>query len=218
MYKKQETIQAPLSRIGLCFTYEQLNILTNFQKLFIQLKVLMRATISSWIFKNPNYNAIAQNLMSLSEDFKDVLQVFYGPVVSDRFSNLLTNYISNIFTILEGYSTNNQELINQGVQKWYSDANELAKYLDSINIFWTEPQWENLLYQNIQSNLAMITSLLAGDYDRAQKGFNSAFDLAIIMGNFMAQGLIARDLLRQVAAPTAPTAPATPATPQTQRT
>jgi hypothetical protein len=212
MYKKQETTQEPLSRIGLCFTYEQLNILTNFQRLFIQLTVLMRAAITGWIFQNPNFNAIAQNLMSIPKDFGDALQVFYGPEVASHFSNLLTNFISNIFTILEGYSTNNQELINQSVQKWYSDANELSKYLDSVNIFWTEPQWENLLYQYIQSNFAMITSLYTGDYDREQEGFNTTFNLAIIMGNFMAQGLIARELQRQVVNPSVP------ATPQTQRT
>lgn len=201
MYKKQEKPQEPLSRIGLCFTYEQLNILTNFQRLFIRLTVLMRATITSWIFNNPNFNAIAQNLMSIPEDFANALQVFYGPEVANRFNNLLTNFISNIFTILEGYRTNDQELINQSVQKWYNDANELSKYLDSINIFWSEPQWTNLLYQYIQSFFTMITSLYDGNYDREQQGFNNTLNLATIMGNFMAQGLISRELQLQVKTP-----------------
>jgi len=202
MYIKQETVAEPFSREGLCFTYEQLNIVSTFQRLFTKLAVLMRDTIISWVFKNPNYNSVAQNLMATPAELRNALIIFYGPAIADRFSGLLTNFISNIFTTLEGYGSNNQELLNQSVQKWYSDADDLSKFLDSINIFWTEQQWQNLLYQYIQLKFAMVTSLYTGDYDHEQLIYNSIFDLTTIMGSFMAQGLIARDLLRSVQQPT----------------
>lgn len=202
MYFKQETVTEPFSRAGLCFTYEQLNIVSKFQSLFTKLMVLMRDTINGWIFKNPNYNSVAQNLMAIPAEFRDALLIFYGPAIADRISGLLTNFISNIFIALEGYSSNNQELLNQSAQKWYSDAEDLSKFLDSINIFWTESQWNNLLYQYIQLKFAMVTSLYTGDYDREQQIYNRVFDLTTIMGSFLAQGLIARDLLRSVPQPT----------------
>lgn len=202
MYIKQETVIEPFSREGLCFTYEQLNIVSTFQRLFTKLAVLMRDTINGWIFKNPNYNSAAENLMAIPAEFRDTLLIFYGPAIADRFSGLLTNYISNIFTTLEGYGSNNQELLNQSIQKWYRDADDLSKFLDSINIFWTEQQWQNLLYQYIQLKLAMVTSLFTGDYAHEQQIYNRVFDLTTIMGSFMAQGLIARDLLRTVQQPT----------------
>lgn len=198
MYKKQETVPEPFLREDLCFTYEQLNIVSLLQRLFTELAVFMRDTITGWIFNNPNYNEEAQSLMSIPSDFRDTLLVFYGPETADHFGNLMTNFISNVFIILEGFSSNNQELINQGTQKWYRDANTLSKFLDSINIFWTEPQWDNLFDQYIQLKLAMITSLYTGEYNQEQQIYKRVFDLATIMGNFMAQGLIARNLLRRV--------------------
>lgn len=211
MYRKQQndSFTPTLSREGLCFTYEQVNIVTTFQRLFMELAVYMRSTINSYVFSNPNFNEISKNLMTIPSNFRDVLLIFYGPEIADRFNSLMTAFISNIFPILEGYRSNNQELINQSTQKWYGDAQNLAKFLDSINIFWTETQWRFLLFQYIQLKVSMLIALFSGEYEHEQQIYERVIDLTAVMGSFMAQGLIARDLLR-----TAPSPPATPITPQ----
>ncbi|MDD3168176.1 MAG: hypothetical protein PHC91_01770 [Eubacteriales bacterium] len=196
MYRKQEAITTPILREGLCFSYEQLNIVSTFQRLFTQLATSMRATIAAWVFKTPDYNSVSQNLTRVPVDFRNALLLFYGPAIADRFNNLMTSFISNIFTTLEGYGSNDQELLNQSTQKWYHDANELSKFLNSINVFWTEEQWANLFYQYIQLKSDMINAFYTGNYDHEEQIYNRVFDLMTIMGSFMAQGLIARDLLR----------------------
>ena len=211
MYKKQQETSTPtLSREGLCFTYEQVNIVSTFQRLFTELAVLMRATINAYIFNNPNFNEISQSLMKVPSNFRDALLIFYGPEIADRFNSLMTAFVSNMFPILEGFSSNNQELISQSTQKWYSDANNLAIFLDSINLFWTLGQWRYLLNQYIQLKMSMLVALYTGDYERELQIYERVLDLTSIMGAFMAQGLIARDLLRTVQSPATPTTPTTP--------
>jgi hypothetical protein len=177
MYKKEELLTAPPLEYNLCFTYEQLNIISTFQRLFTQLAVLMRVTISSWAFNSPNFNSASQRLMRIPAEFRNAFLIFYGPEIADHFSNLLTSFIANIFTTLEGYGSNNQELLNQNVQKWYRDADNLAAFLSSINLFWNQAQWRNLLNQYVQLKFAMTNALFTGDYDLELAIYDRVFDL-----------------------------------------
>lgn len=130
------------------------------------MSVFMRAYINTDIDRSPRAESNAERLLTMSNDFRNTILLFYGPELADRFNNLFTSFIAKPTNVIEGFLSNNQQLINQSVSNWYSDANELAKFLANINLYWDEYQWRNLLYQYIQLELQMITSVVSNDYQR----------------------------------------------------
>lgn len=192
-FKCQELVTSPGER-GIVYTYEQLNINSRFQQLWIQLSVFMRSYIYAVMFDLPNVESEAGRLFKVPADFRNEFLTFYGPEIADRMNELLTNFIAVTPMVLEGVKANNQELVNQGVKRWYQTADELAKFLDSVNLFWDTNQWRYLLYQYISLCLAMITTIGTKDYIQAVQIYDRIFDIVTIMGTYMARGLIAEQL------------------------
>jgi hypothetical protein len=187
--KKQEKEEAA-SYKGPYFSFEELNILSIFQRLFTQVAVFMRSYINASIFNVPSIGANAERLMKVAEEFRNAILLFYGPELANQFGVLFTSFIAKATNVIEGYLTGNQQLISQSVQSWYRNADELADFLGSINSFWAESQWRNLLYQYIQLKLQMISALVQKDYSKEIQVYDRVFDLTTIMGTYMARGII----------------------------
>lgn len=194
MYSKCQDLLTSPEGGGVTYTFEQMNITSVFQQLWIKLSTLMRGYIYASLLNTPNVEAEAETLFQIPVDFRNDLLLFYGPEIADRLNALFINFLSPVAGVLEGYKTNNQELVNQSVMSWYQSANELAKFLDSINLFWDAGQWQILLYQYISLKLTMITAIASGDYQRETQIYDRVFDLTSIMGTYMARGLIAQQL------------------------
>ena len=182
---------------GQTYTPDQMNINNEFQRLWTQLSVFIRSYIYAVLLNLPNTEAEAERLFNVPADFHTTFQTFYGPEIADKMTEMMTNFLSGLPQVLEGEMTNNQQLVNQGVQQWYQNADKLANFLDNINIFWNTKQWQNLLYQYISLNLAMITSIATKDYKHAIEIYERIVDIASIMGTYMAYGLFAEELQKK---------------------
>ncbi|MDD4564610.1 MAG: hypothetical protein PHE79_03935 [Eubacteriales bacterium] len=189
--KNQNTLPTPEE---MCYNFEQLNILSLFQRLWTQLSVFMRAYINTAIDRSPRVVFNAERLLAMSSDFRNAIMLFYGPELADRFNSLFTAFIGRPTNIIEGILSNNQEQLNESVRNWYRDADELANFLASLNLYWDEFQWKSLLYRYIQLKLQMITSLVAKDYHREIQIYDRVFDLTTTMGSYMTRGLIAQGI------------------------
>lgn len=191
MFKNQDMVTMPANG-RVCFNFEQINILSLFQRLWAQLSVFMRAYINTAIDHSPRAEYNAERLLEMSGDFRNTILLFYGPELADNFNGLFTAFIARPTNIIEGFLSNNQEFVNQSVRNWYNDADQLANFFAKINLYWDEYQWRNLLYQYIQLKLQMITSLISKDYQREIRIYDRVFDLTTTMGSYMARGLIAQ--------------------------
>jgi hypothetical protein len=194
IYKNENNLVTLPPSPNQTFNFEQLNVIGIFQRLWTQLAVYTRYYIYSIIFNLPSAQAAGERLFQVPADFRNAFLTFYGPEIANRFGNLFTNFVAKPANVIEGYQSNNQDLINQSTQTWYQSANELAHFLARINLFWDEDQWKNLLNQYIQLKLDMIVAVISGDFRREVQIYDRLFDLTTIMGTYMARGIIARQL------------------------
>lgn len=96
------------------------------------------------------------------------------------------------YAAIEGFLSNNRQLIDQSLRDWYNDAGVLAEFLAGMNVHWDATQWRSFLNQYIQVETEMIASVAAQDYVREIRIFDRMIDLASMMGSYMARGLIAQ--------------------------
>jgi hypothetical protein len=65
--------------------------------------------------------------------------------------------------LIEAEITGNPDLANEKIKELYQSADERAAFMASINPYWDETRWKNLLYTFIADSLNEITSFLVGD-------------------------------------------------------
>lgn len=175
------------------YNFEQVSIISAFQRLWSELAVFMRSYVNTSIDGSPRAEINAQRLLETSSDFRNALFVFYGPVISNRFNDLLISFIAKSTNVIQGFLSNQQELVNSSVRSWYSDADAMADFLASINTHWNQFQWRRLLTQYIQLQIQMMTAMMSKEYLREMQRFDRLLDLTNTIGSYMASGLIAKE-------------------------
>ena len=173
-------------------TFEQFNIICDYRLDWAQLILWLRAYTNSRITNNPDLTAVTNRLyQGVPLSFYNSLQTFYGNVIDQRFSNLLSRFISTSFELTEEMIARNTENVNAITTELYSLSNETASFLASINPYWSKNIWESLLNQTISLLLDGLTNILRGNYELAIQIYDRLLNHAIVMGDYMARGVMA---------------------------
>lgn len=177
-------------------SFEQMNIIISFRRLWQQLAMWMKTLLMSIIGNLGNKMAVTDRLfVGVPTQFFDVFSVFYGPQLSQQFRNLLANFIQNGWMLMEAINNKDTEAANTNTVQWYKSADEIATFLARINVvYWDEILWNRHLYQFIRIYIDEMTAAAGGDYQKEVELYDSIEDLAYLMGNYMARGIIARSL------------------------
>jgi hypothetical protein len=174
-------------------TQEQMNIIINSQRLWLELAFTIRSLMMAVIRDPERTQSAANRLYNIVEiNFYNYLRLFYGPDVAQQLVNYLSNFITNMWRLFEAISTNNTEEMNSSVVKLYENADQASSYLASINIYWNEQQWKDFLYQSIRVTIDEAMALASKDFEKEYQIFNRLADLATLMGDYTARGIISR--------------------------
>lgn len=176
-------------------TFEQLNTINTFQRLWTYIAVWMRSFIQATMFGSPNLKEVSDKLYSLPLNFYDIFSSYYGTQYARQFVNLLSNFIMSGMRLVEGMKNNDQALVNTSTAQWYQNADQLAQFFMTLNIFWDYNQWRYLLYQYIRAKIDELIAITSKDYRREIDMFETIEDITFVIGNYMARGLIFKTLI-----------------------
>jgi hypothetical protein len=172
-------------------TYEQLNIITAFERLWTSIATWTKTFIESTVFNLPDLQANSNKLYSLPMDFYSIFASYYGTDNSKKFVDLLTGLIMSCMRTTEGMKAGNQDQVNTSTVGWYQACDRLSSFLSSLNVYWDEDQWNNLLYHYTRMKIDEIIATMSGDYMRVIDLYKAMEDLTFLMGSYMARGIIA---------------------------
>jgi hypothetical protein len=172
-------------------TFEQVNMITAFEGMWNQIAQWTRALVHSYLFDLPNLGAVSDKLYSLPGNFNDILACYFGAENSQAFVDLLTAFIYSGARTTEGMRNGDQDQVSADVEQWYAAADRIALLLSSLNVYWDENQWQNLLYQYIQKKVEEITAVMNGDFNRDNELYDFIENLTSLMGSYMARGILA---------------------------
>lgn len=175
-------------------TYELMNTIINFQRVWADFSVWVRNFLYSTAGNSPDLTPTTNRLYSTQTEFYNLFNTFYGPEVSQHFVNHILNFITSATNVIKGVKDNDQETVKSHMVQWYQNADNLAVFLAQINLFWDMIQWRDLFYQYIAMSNKAITSAVGGDYEQEITIYNRIQDLTYILGSYMARGIIARNL------------------------
>lgn len=190
MARIQQVTQMP--EIGYSITYEQVNTLIAFLRLWAQMLSWTRELMVSTVGNLDNKTAVVNQLFTIPTEMYNVFRIFYGSAISQQFLNIVTNFITNQWQLTEALKEGDRELVDEIMMRIYQNADGISALLAETNVYWDEEQWKSLLYQYIRLQIDEMVAMLSGNYERDIEIYKRWEDVSELIGSYMARGIIAR--------------------------
>jgi len=184
IYKNQ------LDQRAVTIPYGQMNLITNFRTLWLNLSMWTREYLLSIASGLPNTNAVHDRLYQVPIQLGSLLQLIFGQQSAERFINLLSTHIVQMESAIMAQKNGDNQALSNSVNLLYQNADEISDFLSQINPFWFQAQWQNLLYTYISMTFDESTAMFSGDYGKDIQIYDRIQFQTWLIGNYMADGIL----------------------------
>lgn len=174
------------------FTSEEVDILLNFTILWLEIVSWTRNLIHSVLGNLQEQSSVGTQLfLRLPIDFYNEFRKYYSEEESQEFLEIISSLISDNWQLTNAYKNNDPESINLAKDQLYKTSDRLAEFLSRINPYYNPNEFKTLLYNYIELKNEEISALISGDYKSEVNIYNEIEQKAILIGKYMALGIIA---------------------------
>lgn len=175
-----------------CITYGQMNLINDFRMLWTDVTVYLRGyALSSATGLDKLKEATRLRVYHIAQHFASKLEPFFGDKISEQFQTLMLQFLIDTMELIDAYVSGDETAINQALPPVYKDINDISSFLSSINPYWSKDQWEGLLTRLLENGLSGLEAIKAEDYEQDFQIIESNLRYATMMGDYMANGLLA---------------------------
>jgi hypothetical protein len=129
------------------------------------------------------------SLYSEALSFSDMLQVIFGREISSKNAEYLNAYTLIFRDLITAQLKGDTQAMEENVNRFNQNINENAAFLASINPYWNEQQWRDLLGTYFRYTVEEANYFASGEYKQDIQTFDRITDLNNTMGDVFAQGL-----------------------------
>lgn len=160
-----------------------------FRKLWQEHVLWTRSLIISTAADLGDLQYVTKRLLRNPTDFYTALKPFYGEEKARRFERLLTDHLVTASKLVNAAKAGDTEAADEERKKWYANADEIAKFLASINPYWSENEWKLMLHEHLKLTEDEATYRLHGQYAKDIALYDIIEDQALMMADYMAKGI-----------------------------
>lgn len=168
----------------------QQEIINKIRKLWSQHIYWTRFFIISTAEELPDLKYVTDRLLKNPEDFANILKKFYGEKKAEEFKKLLTEHLNIAGELVNADKEKNTEKADILRKKWYANADDIAKFLSSINSYWCEQKWNEMMYSHLSMTEKEAEFRLKKEYLIDIEIFEFIEKEALEMGDYMTCGII----------------------------
>jgi hypothetical protein len=169
-------------------TYGQMNLIFQSRALWRELVTWSRIYLDSRIAGIGTTEEVFNRIYRIPAEFGNVIRVVFGDRVAEIMIQQLTSSVILYRQLVEAMITGDHDAANKIAQQLYKEGDERAAYMASINPYWDEAQWKNLLYNFYAYSFQEIISILTNDPKNVDL-FDRFLQYTDVMGDYFAQGL-----------------------------
>lgn len=185
-------------------TYDEMNIIGDFQRLWLQIALWMRAFFKSSLEDLEDLQAVTARLFEIPTDFYNHFLLYFGEEAARQIYDIVYDLVTTNYQLVNAYKTNETTAIDESARMWYQGANELSTFLANINKFWDAKILETLLFQYGKLKIEEIIAYFTNDYEKEIRVYNTLEDIAVLIGSYMGRGIIARNAAMRLIPPAEP--------------
>ena len=172
-----------------CITYEQMEDIYTIRMFWFELVTWIRNYMISIYTGVGNPEETFDRLKQVPVEYIIAMKNFFPNIDVENYLQLFNEYLTLISGFITAMMENNTEELNRITRSLYENADKRAAFAASVNPFWSEEQWRDILYINLRSTIEESSSFLSGDYEKNIDIFTRLLDQAETSSTFLAQGL-----------------------------
>lgn len=176
---------------GIYLTYEDVNILLYWQKLWLDYVQWMRNHLLGALENIPGQSAVETELfLEQPAVIYSELRKYIGDEEAQQYLNVVSRFTAENWNLTNAYKNNDKIAIDLITSQWLKAADELAAFYAKNFKHLDETQWSNLVYEYLNLRIKEINALIVGDYDLEIKIYNQLENKAIELANNIAISII----------------------------
>jgi len=148
-----------------------------------------RMFIISTAFSLPDLDPVTKRLLRNPKDFEAALKPFYGDMAASRFASLLTDHLTIAAELVKAAKAGDSNAAADAEKRWYANADKIAAFLASINPFWSESEWRDMLHEHLALTKTEAVQILTKKYSESISTFDTIEKQALGMADTMAAGM-----------------------------
>lgn len=168
----------------------RLELSNTLRTLWIEHVLWTRFFIVSTAFCLDDLQEVTDRLLENPGDFARVLEPFYGKQKAKQFKKLLTDHLLIAARLVNAAKAGNAAEVDKLRRKWYENAEDIARFLASINPCWSKDEWKDLLFAHLRMTEAEAIFILTGQYEKGIKEYDKIQAEALKMADVMSCGII----------------------------
>lgn len=172
-----------------CITLSQIRLITNMRIFWRRLTIWTRIYIISRYLGIGTAEVAFERLYLENLDFGDMLRIHFSRSVSDMYSQLLNQFSIGLRELITALLQEDINTARQIIDQLLQNADQRAAFLASINPYFNETEWRNLLVTYLQDTVQEANLFAAQDYRMDIEYFDRLMDLSNTMGDVFAQAL-----------------------------
>lgn len=172
------------------YTRQQLCLMNQIQQLWAQHVYWTRSFIISTAADLGDLKPVTNRLLQNPKDFAQLLKPVFGAKAACRFQELFTQHLLIAADLVNAAKNGETEKASHARKKWYQNADEIARFLSSVNRCWNEMVWKEMLYCHLELTEKEAALRLQGNYAADIEMFNEIEKEALKMANDMFCGII----------------------------
>jgi hypothetical protein len=149
-----------------------------------------RMTIISIIAGLPDVDLVTQRLLRNPIDFEKALKLFYGDKIASKFRDLFKDHLVIAAELVKAAKAGNKEAAANAEKRWYANAGEIATFLGRINPYWSQDDWQSMLYEHLALTKSEAVDILTGNYEEGIKVYDEIEKQALKMADVMIKGIV----------------------------
>jgi hypothetical protein len=139
----------------------------------------------------PDLNESVQRLLQNQVDIGNAIKPFYGEKAGNQLTALLTDHILIAAEILQAAKNNDTVALNDAIERWYANADDIAEFLNSLNPEnWPLEEMRAMMREHLDLTLQEAVSYLNGDYAGSIDFYDQVHIQALEMADMLSEGII----------------------------
>lgn len=132
---------------------------------------------------------VTDRLLENPGDFAEMLAPFFGNKAAREFEVLFTSHLTIASELINAAKDNDVKKMEDARSRWFKNADEIVRFLVSINPCWDEEKWKSYFYSHLEMTEKEAVLRLQGDYKADIEMFDRIEKEALKMADYMSCGI-----------------------------
>ncbi|CAM4079446.1 LysM peptidoglycan-binding domain-containing protein [Lederbergia lenta] len=149
-----------------CISQEEVDYRNDMRSLWEEHVAWTRMAIISLTFNLPDVDFVITRLLQNATDMGNMIRKLYGDFAAKTYANLIKEHLLLAADLVKATLAGDKQAAMTAEQKWYTNADQIAEFLSSVNPFLPENVVRDMFYKHLDLTKQEAVFMINMDYQK----------------------------------------------------